>query len=721
MAIILEGSGTVTGITTFTTPLDDIKFDSIEVTGIATAATFQVGTGVSIGNPRLQNLSLYTNDTEFVTVDNVGNVGFGTTNAQIAAQASNAKVINAGIVTANQYFGNQLTAAGVRVTGVSTFAAVTATTGTFSGAVSGTTGTFTGDISIADKIVHTGDTNTAIRFPSADTFSVETGGSERSRVTSTGNLLVGATAVEDWDGSRDHRIQVRGNTYQTAGISILDTQNDDNSGELVIGKSRGTGNTIVGSADDIGQIRFAANDGAGFHSIAWVRASMDGTPGSDDLPSNLRFGTSADGGATVSERLRIDSSGRLLLGTTTEGNANADNLTIADSGTCGISIRSGTSNTGNVYFSDATSGSGEFAGAVEYSHSTNSLQLHTNGSERLRISSTGAVGTAATVRCAVGGLDVAAQGATDLGTLTLGASGGQNGQNRTSSVENQFRIMTPSYADPAKMFTVIYGASGSSMHEINYGGGTGWAYAANQHRFFTAANATTGTGTERVRISADGSWSKFIDGSATQVAFPGSGQVNGITATPSGVGNPIVVGRDTGTLRSGHFAGHLKFTSGYGIDFGDTGGPDTGATGSSEILDDYEEGSWSGLVMDGNSSNITINNVVAKYVKVGQLVYCYFNITRNDTGKTGNISFYQLPYTAANSTLQITGTWWLDEGGVANGDSVGGAIYVIQNTNNASFVHPTSNAQQTANRYLQFSEWSQHRPIYGSFTYQTPE
>ena len=64
-------------------------------------------------------------------------------------------MVNAGIITANQYYGNQLTAAGVRVTGVSTFAAVTGTTGTFSGAVSGTTGTFTGDISIADKIVHT--------------------------------------------------------------------------------------------------------------------------------------------------------------------------------------------------------------------------------------------------------------------------------------------------------------------------------------------------------------------------------------------------------------------------------------------------------------------------------------------------------------------------------------------------------------------------------------
>ena len=46
------------------------------------------------------------------------------------------------------------------------------------------------DISIADKIVHTGDTNTAIRFPAADTFTVETGGSERFRIDSTGNTLI---------------------------------------------------------------------------------------------------------------------------------------------------------------------------------------------------------------------------------------------------------------------------------------------------------------------------------------------------------------------------------------------------------------------------------------------------------------------------------------------------------------------------------------------------
>jgi hypothetical protein len=53
-----------------------------------------------------------------------------------------------------------------------------------------TTLSATGDVDVADKIVHTGDTNTAIRFPAADTFTVETGGSERFRIDSTGNTLI---------------------------------------------------------------------------------------------------------------------------------------------------------------------------------------------------------------------------------------------------------------------------------------------------------------------------------------------------------------------------------------------------------------------------------------------------------------------------------------------------------------------------------------------------
>ena len=62
----------------------------------------------------------------------------------------------------------------------------------------------------------------------------------------------------------------------------------------------------------------------------------------------------------------------------------------------------------------------------------------------------------------------------------------------------------PTYANPSNMTTVLYGTSGTAGHDLFYGGGTGWAYATNTHRFFTTANQTTGTGTERLRILSNG-------------------------------------------------------------------------------------------------------------------------------------------------------------------------------------------------------------------------
>ena len=49
------------------------------------------------------------------------------------------------------------------------------------------------DINLGDSIIHIGDTNTKIRFPSADTITAETAGSERLRNNSSGQTMIGTT------------------------------------------------------------------------------------------------------------------------------------------------------------------------------------------------------------------------------------------------------------------------------------------------------------------------------------------------------------------------------------------------------------------------------------------------------------------------------------------------------------------------------------------------
>ena len=92
-----------------------------------------------------------------------------------------------------------------------------------------------------------------------------------------------------------------------------------------------------------------------------------------------------------SEKVRIDSSGRLLLGTTTLGYEEGDDLNIATSTHTGITIRSGTSSIGNIYFADGTSGDSQYRGIVQYHHSGDSMRLYTAATERLRIASNGNV------------------------------------------------------------------------------------------------------------------------------------------------------------------------------------------------------------------------------------------------------------------------------------------------------------------------------------------
>jgi hypothetical protein len=231
--------------------------------------------------------------------------------------------------------------------------------------------------------------------------------SEKMQLDSSGRLLIGATSSTSV-GGENNQLQIEGTTAPTSNVSLTRNSNDAGGCFLKFGKSRGTStgsNTIVQSGDTIGGIVFNAADGVDKDiAAASITAHIDGTPGANDLPGRLVFKTTADGAAISTERMRIDSSGRLLLGTTTEGSGAADNLTIADSGNCGLSIRSGTSNYGSIFFSDGTSGDDEYRGNIEYNHSNNQLKLNTNAATALTLDSSQNATFAGTVSDSKGNL-----------------------------------------------------------------------------------------------------------------------------------------------------------------------------------------------------------------------------------------------------------------------------------------------------------------------------
>jgi len=115
-------------------------------------------------------------------------------------------------------------------------------------------------------------------------------------------------------------------------------------------------------------------------------ASIAGT----DANSGLSFASDTvninTGGTT---RATVDSSGRLLLGTTTGGSSTADDLTISNSGNMGITLRSTDSNYCNIFFSDGTSGDDEYRGAIQYYHTSNFMRFLTNASEAMRLNNNG--------------------------------------------------------------------------------------------------------------------------------------------------------------------------------------------------------------------------------------------------------------------------------------------------------------------------------------------
>ena len=178
------------------------------------------------------------------------------------------------------------------------------------------------------------------------TFSTGTTPTERARVDSSGRLLVG-TSTAFGSASNDSNyafIQIKGNTSGAG-----------SEGRITLGSSTASASIVAGN--DLGSIWFADGSGGDY---ARILAEADGTGGSSDYPGRLVFSTTADGAASPTERMRLNSSGNLMLNTTSTIISTNRILQVYGSGTAAV-FKTDTAATESVnIWNSATSGDNVF-------------------------------------------------------------------------------------------------------------------------------------------------------------------------------------------------------------------------------------------------------------------------------------------------------------------------------------------------------------------------
>jgi len=292
---------TVTGITTlgiasatnFTADNVNVSLATttniLAVTGIATAETLQVGnlglnvTGVStfVGFSTFSDSVFVQDNLNVAGITTVQSLSIGSTsvidrNFQLqniaSLDATTTATIESAIAAAPNNFND------LKITGLSTFIGIA---------------TFGSGVGIADSIFHLEDTNTAIRFPDADTFTVETGGSQALRIDSS--QIVSVNNPNAIYSSSDNFVVHNIDAGARIGLQRQD------SGQVTAG-------------EELGALSFYSNDGD-VNPSARMLVQADDDHAVGDKPGRIIFQTVPDGSATLTERLRITSSGNIGIGT----------------------------------------------------------------------------------------------------------------------------------------------------------------------------------------------------------------------------------------------------------------------------------------------------------------------------------------------------------------------------------------------------------------------
>jgi hypothetical protein len=256
----------------------------------------------------------------------------------------------------------------------------------------------------APAITTTGDTNTGIYFPAADTIAFTEGGVESMRIDSSGNVGIGTsspTVPLQIYSATNAAILMQGDAG--ANVTIQRYSTNATQPSLILFKARGTlaSPTAVASNDQLGSVVFQAYGGTNTRSIAGIRGYAETYTSDTDISSYLWFGTTPSGTTSISERMRIDSSGNVGIGTSSptqplhiskpQGAALIQSTTSTNSAYLAFNNGGGTSYVGVDTSTGSIFSSGAY-GMTLFNAANSATTFFTNATEKMRITSAGNVG-----------------------------------------------------------------------------------------------------------------------------------------------------------------------------------------------------------------------------------------------------------------------------------------------------------------------------------------
>ena len=437
---------------------------------------------------------------------------------------------------------------------------------------------------------------------------------EKIRLDTSGRLLIGhSTSLPAASGSSQFSLQVLGTSFATSTLNSQRYADDAAGASILLNKSRGgLGNhTIVQNDDQLGKIRFYGSDGNDFDNYgAEIAVHVDAAPGDNAMPGRFVFSTTTTGSPTPSERMRIDSQGRVKIagvGATISNHSAAVTQTP-------LYIQTVTNETA-VNTSEGSTSTGLFR---MYDVSTNSDRYH--GIE-LRNKSNGDIRILNQDR-----------NTSDKGDLVIampksdGLASGCSEKIRISGLFDSVNIagkggatlLGPSDSGYNKQKTDVYIATKTEVTAVNT----------------QAGDAVAGI----IRFEDVGSNNNRFHG--LELRNKNSGDIR-ILNKDVGVGNKahMVFAIDNGS----DVTEVARFLDSGGLTF-------NGDTSTNNALDDYEEGTWIPTVTYSNGGGATLIEQKGFYVKIGRQVHCQCAVSASAKGGgSGNMRINGLPFTSSST------------------------------------------------------------------------